>query len=231
MQNVDPQEIAKFNQQAHQWWDLNGPFKTLHALNPLRLSYVQKFTSLANQQVLDVGCGGGIFSEALALAQAQVTGIDMAPAALEVAQQHAQPALSIHYQHSSVEAFAEQTSQQFDVVTCMELLEHVPDPQSVIQACSRLVKPGGWVFFSTLNRTFKAYLLAIIGAEYVLGLLNKGTHDYQKFIRPAELLQCAREAGLELQDIRGVRYQPLSQKFSLTHNVDVNYLVALRHAA
>lgn len=223
--NHDAAEIAKFSEMAPHWWDPEGNCKPLHIINPLRTNYINSKTTLVNQRVLDIGCGGGLLCEALAYRGAQITGIDMSIAALEVAQQHAQHnALNIRYQHTSAEALSEQNINQFDIVTCLEMLEHVPDPQSIIEACSKMVKPGGHVFFSTLNRHPKSFLLAIVGAEYVMHLLPKGTHHYEKFIRPSELATCARDAGLEVMDITGIRYHPFGQYAELTRNVDVNYL-------
>lgn len=223
--NIDPAEIAKFDAIAKEWWDPAGTMKPLHLLNPLRLHYIQDHTTLQNKKALDVGCGGGILSEALAQQGAAVTGIDLSQEVLNAAQTHAQQQnLDIQYQHISVEDYAQRHPHTFDVVTCMELLEHVPDPSSVIHACARLVKPGGTVFFSTINRNLKSYLLAIIGAEYILNMLPKGTHDYHKLIRPAELSRWALQAALQLNDISGVRYQFTNRQFELCQDVAVNYL-------
>ncbi len=225
--NADLSELAKFERIAHRWWDKSGEFKPLHDMNPLRANYIDQAASVAEKRLLDVGCGGGILSEAMAQRGASVTGIDMGEGPLEVARLHAlESGLGINYQHVSAEEFAQDHSAQFEVVTCMEMLEHVPDPASVVQACAQLLCPGGQVFFSTLNRTPKAYALAVLGAEYVLRLLPKGTHDYQKFIRPSELASWCRAAGLELQDVCGITYNPLIKRFRLSpKDVDVNYIV------
>jgi 2-polyprenyl-6-hydroxyphenyl methylase/3-demethylubiquinone-9 3-methyltransferase len=227
--NRDEQEIHKFDQLGHHWWDLEGPLKPLHQINPLRLQFILQHTTLPQKKVLDVGCGGGILSESLAKNGAQVTGIDLSAKAIAAAQQHAQNQnLIVHYQVSSVEALAEQMPEQFDVITCMELLEHVPDPLSVVQACAQLLKPGGKLFFSTINRNLKAYLGAIIGAEYILGLLPRGTHDYKKFIRPAELASWARAAHLQLLDSQGLGYHLLNSKYYLTPRTGINYFMCLQ---
>jgi 2-polyprenyl-6-hydroxyphenyl methylase/3-demethylubiquinone-9 3-methyltransferase len=224
--NVDNSEIAKFEALAARWWDKNSEFKPLHEINPLRMSYIDSKLNLAGKQVLDVGCGGGILAEAMAHRGAQVCGIDMGEAPLAVAKLHLlESGLDIDYQHASAEQFAEQHAARFDVVTCLEMLEHVPDPASVLQACHRLLKPGGQLFVSTINRNPKSYLFAIIGAEYVLRLLPRGTHDYQKFIRPSELARYARAAGFELTGEKGMTYNPLSKKYRLSDDVDVNYLM------
>lgn len=226
MANVEAAEVNKFADLAHQWWDLQGVFKPLHQLNPLRLHYIDQRASLPSKKVLDVGCGGGILSESMALRGAQVTGIDLAEKSLQVAQLHAlETGANIDYQCIAVEALAAQHAGQFDVVTCMEMLEHVPDPSSVVRACAQLVKPGGHVFFSTLNRNPKAYLMAVVGAEYVLHLLPKGTHDYSKFIKPSELASWIRQNGLELQHQTGLTYHPLTKQYSLTPDTSVNYMV------
>lgn len=225
--NIDPKELDKFNQIASRWWDPHSEFKTLHDINPLRLDYIEQQTGgLAGKTVLDVGCGGGILSEGLAQRQAKVTGIDMSEAALNVAQLHLyESELQVEYHCLTAEQFAATHPASFDVVTCMELLEHVPLPTSVVTACHDVVKPGGHVFFSTLNRNTKSYLFAILGAEYVLKLLPKGTHDYTKFIRPAELAQWARMAGLEVKAITGLSYNPIFQSYHLGNDVSVNYLM------
>ncbi len=224
--NIDPNEIDKFDALASTWWDEAGESKPLHQINPVRMAFIEQYASLKQQSVIDVGCGGGILTEALAKADANATGIDMSEMALNVAQLHAlESELTIDYQHIPVEEKAKQAAQQFGVVTCMEMLEHVPDPQSVIQACHDLVKPGGDVFFSTLNRHPKAYLLAILGAEYVMNMLPKGTHDYQRFIKPSELAAWCRRADLQVNAIQGISYQPLSQQFTLSDDVTVNYLM------
>jgi 2-polyprenyl-6-hydroxyphenyl methylase/3-demethylubiquinone-9 3-methyltransferase len=224
--NVDPAEVAKFDDLARTWWDAEGDFKPLHAINPLRLEFIKTRTSLDGLQVLDVGCGGGILSESLAHSGAVVTGIDMAEKPLQVARLHRfESDLSIDYQLTSIEALSEARPSTFDVITCMEMLEHVPDPQSVVNACRRLLKPGGELFLSTINRNPKAYALAVIGAEYVLQLLPRGTHDYDKFIKPSELARWLREAGFDVQDMAGLSYNPLTQVYALTRDTSVNYLV------
>ena len=229
MSNVDAAEIAKFSELAHRWWDPNSEFKPLHEINPLRLKWIDTLAPLAGKKVLDVGCGGGILAEAMAGAGATVSGIDLSEKALKVAKLHLfESGKSVDYQHVSAEDYAAQHAGEFDIVTCMEMLEHVPDPASVVAACSRLVKPGGWVFFSTLNRNAKSYLFAVIGAEYVLKLLPRGTHDYAKFIRPAELARMAREAGLDSQELIGMTYNPLTKVYKLEADTDVNYLLATR---
>ncbi len=223
--NIDKNELAKFEASAFRWWDPAGEFKPLHDINPLRLGYIQRQGSLANQQVLDVGCGGGILSEAMAKEGAQVTGIDMGNAPLQVAKLHRlESGIDVEYLQITAEAMAQQYPAQYDIVTCMEMLEHVPNPGSVINACATLVKPGGKLFFSTINRHPKAYLFAVLGAEYFLRLLPKGTHDYEKFIKPSELGQSMRAAGLVLQNLSGMSYQPITKQFTLTRDVKVNYL-------
>ncbi|MDE2089158.1 MAG: bifunctional 2-polyprenyl-6-hydroxyphenol methylase/3-demethylubiquinol 3-O-methyltransferase UbiG [Gammaproteobacteria bacterium] len=225
-QNVDPSEIAKFDHLAARWWDPHGEFQALHEINPLRLDYVEQRAGLRGKRVLDVGCGGGILAEGMALRGAAVTGIDMSAAPLAVARLHQlESGATVDYQRITAEALAERQPAAFDVVTCMEMLEHVPDPASVIAACARLVKPGGHVFFSTLNRNPKAYLFAIIGAEYLLKLLPRGTHDYHRFIRPSELERWARAAGLQCRELTGLHYHPLPRSYRLGGDVDVNYLV------
>ncbi len=226
MTNVEVAEVNKFAELAHQWWDPQGVFKPLHQLNPLRLQYIDQRASLAGKRVLDVGCGGGILSESMAQRGAQVLGIDLAEKSLQVAQLHALEAgATVEYRCVAVEALATEMPQSFDVVTCMEMLEHVPDPASVVRACAALVKPGGHVFFSTLNRNAKAYLMAVVGAEYVLNLLPKGTHDYSKFIKPSELASWMRPCGLELRHQTGVTYHPLSKQYALTTDTTVNYML------
>ncbi|MCW9014920.1 MAG: bifunctional 2-polyprenyl-6-hydroxyphenol methylase/3-demethylubiquinol 3-O-methyltransferase UbiG [Gammaproteobacteria bacterium] len=223
--NIDPAEINKFEELASRWWDNQGEFKPLHDINPLRLHYIDERVQLAGKKVLDVGCGGGILSESMARTGATVTAIDMGKAPLSVARLHAiESDLEIDYQQITVEELAAQMPEQFDSVTCMEMMEHVPDPASVIEACKTLVKPGGSVFFSTINRNPKAYALAILGAEYILKILPKGTHDYDKFIRPSELDEWARQADLELRNITGMSYNPLTKNYKLGRDVDVNYM-------
>lgn len=225
-QNVDPQEIAKFDAFAASWWDTQGDFKPLHEINPLRLSFIQTYVNLNGKNVIDVGCGGGILSESMAAQGAKVTGIDLSENVLAVAKQHAKTQnLILDYQQLDVTTLAQQKAGEYDVVTCMELLEHVPDPAQIIAACAKLAKPDGKLFFSTINRNPKAYLFAILGAEYVLKLLPKGTHDYSKFIRPAEFATWSRAAGLQTKEFKGMTYRPLSKKYELTDNIDVNYLV------
>ena len=229
MSNVDAAEIAKFSELAHRWWDPNSEFRPLHEINPLRLKWIDTQASLAGKKVLDVGCGGGILAEAMAGAGATVSGIDLSEKALKVAKLHLyESGKNVDYQFVSAEDFADQHAGEFDIVTCMEMLEHVPDPASVVAACARLVKPGGWVFFSTLNRNAKSYLFAIVGAEYVLKLLPRGTHDYAKFIQPAELARMAREAGLDTEELIGMTYNPLTKVYKLEADTDVNYLLATR---
>jgi ubiquinone biosynthesis O-methyltransferase len=223
--NIDPRELAKFEELANRWWDPNGECKSLHDINPLRLNYIDTRTRLTGKRVLDVGCGGGILSESMARRGAQVTGIDMGEAPLAVARLHLlESGAQVDYRRATAEELAEQTPESFDVVTCMELLEHVPDPVSVVTACARLVKPGGQVFFATLNRNPKSFLLAVLGAEYVLRLLPRGTHEYAKFIRPSELDAWVRAAGLLLRELIGMSYNPLSRRYSLGKDIDVNYI-------
>ncbi|MCE7527626.1 bifunctional 2-polyprenyl-6-hydroxyphenol methylase/3-demethylubiquinol 3-O-methyltransferase UbiG [Polynucleobacter sp. IMCC 30228] len=230
--NVDQSEIAKFSALAHRWWDQNSDFKPLHAINPLRLGWIKSFVELNDQRALDVGCGGGILAEALAQSGAQTTGIDLSEKALKVAELHAlESGAQVNYQAISAEALALTEPESFDVVTCMEMLEHVPSPASVVHACATLAKPGATLFFSTLNRNPKSYLFAIIGAEYLLRLLPKGTHDYRKFITPSELGRFVRDAGLEIIDIKGLSYNPLTQIYSLSDDTSVNYLIATRKAS
>ncbi len=230
MSNVDAQELAKFSELAHRWWDPESEFRPLHQINPLRLEWIDELATLKGKQVLDVGCGGGILAEAMARRAMHVTGIDLAARPLGVARLHALEAgaTNLDYREIATEALAHDQPASFDVVTCMEMLEHVPDPAAVVRACATLVKPGGWVFFSTLNRSPKSFLFAIIGAEYVLGLLPKGTHEYARFIRPSELARWSRDAGLELQGSRGMQYNPLTKRYWLSGDTSVNYMVACR---
>lgn len=231
-QNVDFGEISKFEALAARWWDPHSEFKPLHEINPLRLDYIDRRAGLQGKQVLDVGCGGGILSESMALRGALVTGIDMGEAPLAVARLHQHESnVQVDYQQSTAEHFATQHAGRFDVVTCLEMLEHVPDPGSVIAACAQLVKPDGHVFFSTINRNPKAFLFAIVGAEYLLRLLPKGTHEYNKFIKPSELEGWIRSAGLSLRELTGMSYNPLTQRYSLGYDVDVNYLVHCQREA
>ena len=225
-ENIDPAEIEKFEKLARTWWDLDSEFKPLHDINPLRLGYISQRVQLAGKQALDIGCGGGILTESLARNGAFVTGIDMGKAPLQVARLHRHESdLEIDYQQMTAEAMAQQYPGKFDVVTCLEMLEHVPDPGSVISACRRLLKPNGHLFLSTINRNPKAYLFAIIGGEHLLKLLPPGTHDYQKFIKPSELAKTLREQDLALKDITGMTYNPISQQYKLTSDTDVNYLM------
>ncbi|MBS0315838.1 MAG: bifunctional 2-polyprenyl-6-hydroxyphenol methylase/3-demethylubiquinol 3-O-methyltransferase UbiG [Proteobacteria bacterium] len=230
--NADPAELAKFSDLAHRWWDQGSEFRPLHEINPLRLAWIDSLAALAGRRVLDVGCGGGILADAMARKGAEVLGIDLADKALKVAQLHALEAETpnIEYRACSAEALAAERPGQFDVVTCMEMLEHVPDPASVVRACAALAKPGGWVFFSTINRSPKAFLFAIVGAEYLLNLLPRGTHEYAKLIRPFELAGYCRDAGLELTETRGMEYNPLTRRYRLSGDTSVNYLFATRKA-
>ena len=225
--NADPLEIQKFSELAHRWWDPTSEFRPLHEINPLRLEWINARVPLAGKQVCDVGCGGGILAESIAKKGATVTGIDLSEKALKVADLHSlESGIKVRYELTSAEELAAREAGQYDVVTCMEMLEHVPDPAAIVQACAKLVKPGGHIFFSTLNRNPKSYLFAIIGAEYVLGLLPRGTHDYAKFITPAELSGFARKADLEVEALKGMTYNPLTKIYSLNQDTSVNYLVA-----
>jgi len=227
--NVDQSEIAKFSALAHRWWDPNSEFKPLHAINPLRLGWIKSFVNLDGKKVVDIGCGGGILAESISQSGAETTGIDLSDKALKVAQLHAlEVGANLTYRSISAEALADEQPEHYDVVTCMEMLEHVPDPASVVRACARLCKPGGTLFFSTLNRNPKSYLFAIIGAEYILKLLPKGTHEYAKFIKPSELVAFTRQADLDMLGMKGLSYNPLTQVYSLNDDVDVNYMIAVR---
>ncbi|BCN39453.1 ubiquinone biosynthesis O-methyltransferase [Alicycliphilus denitrificans] len=228
--NADPAELAKFSELAHRWWDPDSEFRPLHQINPLRLEWINQLSPLEGQKVLDVGCGGGILSDSMARKGAEVTGIDLASKALRVARLHALEAQTprVQYREISVEELAQESPEAFDTVTCMEMLEHVPDPQSVVTACARLVKPGGWVFFSTINRNAKAFALAIAGAEYLLKMLPQGTHEYAKFIRPSELAGACRNAGLDVLQVRGMQYNPLTGRYWLSGDTSVNYMFAAR---
>ncbi len=230
--NVDPSEIAKFSDLAHHWWDTQSEFAPLHAINPLRLDWINGLSPLSGKRVLDIGCGGGILADAMARKGADVLGIDLATKSLKVAQLHALEAQTpqISYREISAEALAAEQPASFDVVTCMEMLEHVPNPQSIVAACAALVKPGGWVYFSTINRNAKAYMFAIVGAEYVLKMLPRGTHDFAKFITPSELLGFARNQSLDVQAMRGLEYNPLNKRYKLSADTSVNYLVATQKA-
>ena len=231
--NADPAELAKFSDLAHRWWDPESEFRPLHEINPLRLDWINALAPLHGKRVLDVGCGGGILADAMARKGADVLGIDLSSKSLKVAQLHALEAQTpgVSYREVSAETLAAEQPGQFDVVTCMEMLEHVPDPASIVRACATLVKPGGWVFFSTLNRNPKSFLFAIVGAEYVLNLLPRGTHEYAKMVRPSELAGHCRAAGLDLQGTRGMQYNPLTRHYWLSGDTSVNYLFATRKAA
>ena len=231
--NADPQELAKFGELAHRWWDADGEFRPLHQINPLRLAWIDGRAHLTGKTVLDVGCGGGILAESMARRGADVLGIDLSSKPLRVAQLHALEAGvdHLHYSEVAVEALAVERPAYFDVVTCLEMLEHVPDPASVVRACAALVKPGGWVFFSTLNRNAKAWLMAVVAAEHLLKLLPKGTHEYQRFIRPSELARWCRDAGLAADGFKGLGYNPLTERYSLSDDTSVNYLLACKACA
>jgi len=230
--NADPAELQKFSELAHRWWDTTSEFKPLHEINPLRLDWIDRNAGLAGKRVLDIGCGGGILSESMAAAGAHVIGIDLSEKALGVARLHLfESGQKVDYHHASAEEFAAQHAGEFDIVTCMEMLEHVPDPASTVAACAQLVRPDGHVFFSTINRNFKAYLFAVLGAEYILKLLPRGTHDYAKFIMPSELARYCRQAGLEIAELLGMSYSPLTRVYSLENDTDVNYLIHAKRAA
>lgn len=230
-ENVHAHEIHKFGSKAERWWDVQGEFKTLHDINPLRLEFIRRYAQIEGKRIVDVGCGGGILTEALARQGADALGIDLSADLVDIADLHGlETGVSAHYQHISAEALAEQQPASFDHVTCMEMLEHVPDPGSIIAACAKLVKPGGMVFFSTLNRQPKAYVFAILAAEHLLQMLPKGTHDFKTFIKPSELSQTARSVGLALQGMIGIEYNPISKRFRLGKDIKVNYLAAYRRS-
>ena len=231
-ENADPAELAKFSELAHRWWDTESEFRPLHQINPLRLAWIDDIVPLAGKRVLDIGCGGGILADAMARKGAEVLGIDLAGKALKVAQLHALEAQTqgVSYREVSAETLAAEQPESFDVVTCMEMLEHVPDPSSVVRACATLVKPGGHVFFSTINRNAKAFVFAIVGAEYIFNLLPRGTHEFAKFIKPSELAAYARAAGLDLEHTRGMEYNPLTRHYWLSANTSVNYMLGMRKA-
>jgi 2-polyprenyl-6-hydroxyphenyl methylase/3-demethylubiquinone-9 3-methyltransferase len=233
MLNADPQELAKFSELAHRWWDTESDFRPLHEINPLRLDWIDALAPLGGRRVLDVGCGGGILADSMARRGADVLGIDLAGKALKVAQLHAIEAATprVEYREIAVEALAGEMPESFDVVTCMEMLEHVPDPSSIVAACGRLLRPGGSAFFSTISRNAKAFAFAIVGAEHVLKLLPRGTHEYAKLIRPSELAGWCRSTGLDLEEMRGLEYNPLSRRYRLSSETSVNYLVACRKPA
>lgn len=230
MTNADQAELDKFSQLAHRWWDPNSEFKPLHDINPLRLEWIDRLCGgVSGKRIIDVGCGGGILAESMAVQGAQVTGIDLAEKPLKVAKLHQlETGVQVDYRHIAAEAMAEEQPESFDVVTCMEMLEHVPDPVSILAACRQMVKPGGWVFLSTLNRNPKSYLFAIVGAEYVLNMLPKGTHDWSKFLKPHELASYARQVGLDTVELMGMTYNPFSKTYKLERDTDVNYLLACR---
>ena len=230
MINADPQELAKFSDLAHKWWDPESEFRPLHQINPLRLDWIDQFAAISGKNVVDVGCGGGILAESMARRGANVLGVDLADKPLKVAQLHAMEGgvANLDYRSIAAEDLAAEQPAAFDVVTCMEMLEHVPDPSSIIRACASMARPGGWVFFSTLNRNPKSYLFAIVGAEYVLKLLPKGTHEFSRFIRPAELARWIREAGLDLVQFKGLEYNPITRRYWLSADTSVNYMVACR---
>ena len=226
MSNIDPSEIAKFDAMAKTWWDPNGPMKPLHDLNPKRLSYIKNFADIHHKKVLDIGCGAGILTESMARESADATGIDMSEKAIYIAKKHAESeGVSVNYQRIATEEFEKTHQETFDVITCMEMLEHVPDPSSIIQSATHMLKPGGTIFFSTINRNVKAFLAAIVGAEYILRLLPRGTHEYNKFIRPSELTKWAKAAGLKMQNLQGMSYNPFNHTFKLTDDVSINYFM------
>ena len=230
--NVDPSEVQKFSDLAHRWWDPTSEFRPLHEINPLRLEWINARAPLKGKRVLDIGCGGGILAESMARKGAEVTGIDLSDKALKVADLHSlETGVQVRYELIAAEDMAAREPSGFDVVTCMEMLEHVPDPEAIVHACATLVRPGGHVFFSTINRNPKSYLFAVIGAEYVLKMLPKGTHDYAKFIKPAELARYTRHAGLDLDAVKGLTYNPLTKMYSLNQDTDVNYLMACQRPA
>lgn len=231
-ENFDPAELAKFSDLAHRWWDLESEFRPLHQINPIRLAWIDNLVPLKGRRVLDIGCGGGILADAMARKGANVLGIDLATKALKVAKLHALEAQTegVEYREVSAEALADQQPESFDVVTCMEMLEHVPDPSAIVKACATLVKPGGHVFFSTINRNAKAFLFAIVGAEYVLNLLPRGTHEYAKLIKPSELAKYCRETGLNLEHTKGLQYNPLTRHYWLDGDTSVNYMFATTKA-
>ena len=227
--HYDAKEVNKFNDLAHQWWNLDGEFRTLHHINPIRLKFVTNNVHLANKNVIDIGCGGGIFSESMALESANVTGLDLAPQSIEIAKLHLfESELNINYECINIEAYAKSHKESFDVLTCMEMLEHVPNPEIIIENCNLLLKPGGIAFFSTINRNPKSYALGVIAAEYILNLIPKGTHEYNKFIKPSELRKLLVKNGFEIFAIKGIEYNPITETASLTNNVDINYMFACR---
>jgi 2-polyprenyl-6-hydroxyphenyl methylase/3-demethylubiquinone-9 3-methyltransferase len=232
MTNVDPHELQKFSEMAHRWWDPNAEFKPLHELNPVRLEWIDAHAHLMGKRALDIGCGGGILSESMSLRGAKVKGIDLATSALGVADLHSlESGVEVEYEEIAAEALAAREPATYDIVTCMEMLEHVPSPAAIVEACATLVKPGGWVFFSTLNRNAKAYLFAVIGAEYIARMLPRGTHDYARFIKPSELGGFARAARLDVVEIKGITYRPFSKRFALSDDTSINYLMACRRTA